>query len=240
MKKGTCQLCGDTKDLIKAHIIPRTIFSKTRGEGAPPQLLTSWEGNQGNKSEGFIDKSILCGDCDSSFSEAEKYLGEYLHSNHNAASQAHNGVTAFIDEAYDYEKLKLAILVTLWRAAISSNEAFCDVYMEKEEKEKLRKMLVKGEVGAAGCFPVVISRWKSNEKFERVCRETVMEPRVIKKSYCETCFLGWKVLISIKENANDNALFKNAISEDKLVAIDQAFETSDFFKRLMELSLNSN
>ena len=71
-----CKYCGQTKALIKAHLVPRCFYPKL--EGQPHYLLTT-DGSRPNKSwTGLYDPNILCAECDAMIGEFDQYACELL------------------------------------------------------------------------------------------------------------------------------------------------------------------
>ena len=100
MSVGTCKLCKQVKKLVKAHIIPRSFFlGKARGDSK------HWlEARQHDiKAVKFLqnggwDKTILCEDCDNSFSPWDDYGFKVLENppGNNALPKNNSEVETFI------------------------------------------------------------------------------------------------------------------------------------------------
>lgn len=75
---GICQLCGEERQLIKAHIFPKWIFEKIK-RGEDRLLGLSSKGGFPKRSrQGLYDGGILCSSCDNSFSTSENYAKFFL------------------------------------------------------------------------------------------------------------------------------------------------------------------
>ena len=139
----TCRLCGCNTKLMGAHIIPLGSFRRARGSGSPLEFIRD-DGHQGTKSRGFIDADILCYTCDGSFSAAEQYFMLYLEQHHETPNTHDN---LFVDTTVDYGKLKLAILFTIWKMAISSLAEFNVISLIPATETKLKAMIRAGNPG---------------------------------------------------------------------------------------------
>src|ERR1700730_17834510 len=81
MKKGLCRLCDQTKDLIKAHGIPRSFFKEFK-EGYPHAVFFDVSESANKEAlcvqAGVYDQGILCAACEAKFSEFDRYGWEIL------------------------------------------------------------------------------------------------------------------------------------------------------------------
>ena len=166
MKKGTCKLCGQHKNLLKkSHIYPsficKGVFDRTNRT-----ILASLKGNRGPKfyQTGFYDKNVLCEHCDNVIiGRLERYAASVLPpptpcSLMNVRTQVENDqLTTLHFSSIDYKQLKLFVLSLLWRAHHSQNEFFQKVHIPTHEPI-LRQMILACEPGADTEYEMSIVR----------------------------------------------------------------------------------
>lgn len=113
-----------------------------------------------NEREKIIQKGIreylLCQQCETKLSKYEKYAKELILDIPNFSRNDSLGI--LYSEQIDYLKFKLFQLSVLWRAGISSHEAFAQINLGHHE-EKIRQLLDQenpGQVAEYGCLMSVI------------------------------------------------------------------------------------
>lgn len=223
MKRGLCRFCDQDSDLIDAHIIPKAIFKRVRGNGPALKELNTWKGDAGNKSKGFVDPELICGPCDNKFSDAEHYFADYLEQHYNDAGCAFDDITAFIDDTFDYRKFKIALLATLWRANETSEEHFVNVRLSDKAASKLKTNLEKGEPGSKSDFTVYVRRLYS-EKYAADLAQAILDPVTSGENTVEFVMLGWQFLICFSEDCSSSKFGNLPLEPGRLVAIDAQIE----------------
>lgn len=142
---------------------------------------------------GEFESDILCLDCDNNvLGSLESYAKTVLYggqlpkgSNVKIQNQRNqHGVEFTYVTGLDYIKFKLFLLSVLWRASISNRPFFKNISLGPYE-EKIRKMLLSGDPGAASAYPCVMSSYKKHDLPAGV----IGEPRKIKKGSNAFVFL---------------------------------------------------
>jgi hypothetical protein len=146
---GPCRLCLRNRALRRSHIFPEFLFrriadSKNRAvelsisRGKSRILQTcDWE-------------YLLCGDCEARLQEHEDYFAKIWYEFPSLPERP--GPSVQLSDL-DYRRFKLFHLTALWRAAVSTRPAFDTVTLGRHA-EKLRRMLLAGDPGPAGRYPV--------------------------------------------------------------------------------------
>src|SRR5271166_758707 len=126
-----CRMCGETKPLVKAHIISKKFFESLKQDKPYGVLVDS---NKPIKSAGkfrqagVYDNEILCEDCEKKFSEFDRYgwqiLGPMAVDRPPPDSK---GETYVYKIDCDTDKLRRFILSVLWRASVSKNPFYSAV-----------------------------------------------------------------------------------------------------------------
>ncbi len=154
-----CKLCGKDKKLIKAHIIPESLWPH-RKHGGMQKVYSSINKYYPKRSpKGIYDTSILCEDCEKLFSPWDDYAKELLLSDiEKDYIIEHGKKVCFEIKDYVYPKLKLFFISLLWRASVSTKEFYQDVKVSNFENQ-LKKMIIEKDPGDEDCFSVILGRW---------------------------------------------------------------------------------
>jgi hypothetical protein len=153
-----CQLCGEDKKLIKAHIIPECLYPPIQDPYPSESMIRVFKkpGAYPKRTPtGVYDNSILCADCDNHvFGPWDDYAGKLLLQNLDMyTSQTH-----YIVQEYDYPSLKLFFLSVLWRMSVSTQPSFAEVHLGPYEAQ-IRDMLLRKDPGPPETFPIFLHRY---------------------------------------------------------------------------------
>ncbi|HEY9824774.1 MAG TPA: hypothetical protein V6D19_04950 [Stenomitos sp.] len=221
-----CRLCGLEKELIKAHIIPRQLYTLIREASIdePPGAQSPWiyvagmEQARDQCQSGIYDPSILCGECDHYLGEWDNYgqtfllnpsfLGNHLFDNAGR-------LTAYKIAEFDYKQLKLFFMSILWRAEITNHQFFSQIKLVPWE-EKLRKMLLAQDPGNENDFSVVLF------KYEGALSEIMQNPTKHKQdgvNYYRFRFPKYGFLIKVDQRSFHPELLPFVISSNQQLLI---------------------
>ncbi len=168
MNKGVCRFCGEEKELIKAHIIPRNFYINYKQDKYRSVDLNTGKWEQ--KQCGVYDKNILCSDCDNGTFKKfddEGYrilLQEYK--NHIIKKCNNSILYCFKENDFNYLLLRNFFISIIWRASVSSIEDFKSVDLGKYE-EYARQILL-GNLDDEKLFNVIIFKSPNNKKFNKI------------------------------------------------------------------------
>lgn len=157
-----CKMCLEDRSLIKAHIIPASFYRYLKSDSRPLEILSSEKGKYKKRSRtGIYDNTILCEDCEKLFQKYDDYGQRILLPDPKEAEYVVNPKGE--KEGYklnnvNYDYLKLFFLSILWRASVSTIEAFSKIDVGPFEQE-LKKMIKKGNPGDQDTFSVTITRF---------------------------------------------------------------------------------
>jgi hypothetical protein len=130
---GVCKNCGQTKKLVKAHIIPRKFFEVIRGTGYYSALIDATKPLKQAATyyqAGAHDTSILCEDCERKFSDFDKYGWQILgNPDLSKPLPDHSGHKLVCDTG----KIRRFILSILWRASVSRNSFYSSIDLGSDE-----------------------------------------------------------------------------------------------------------
>lgn len=181
-KIGICYLCGEYKQLMRAHVISRSLFKQLFKDYkdvhfvAPADLTNKYK-----VQDAFYDDGILCKECDNTFSPYEAYYnrlirGDLLKYNKIRLTNITATPEYAIDEydGVDTHKLRVFFLVTLWRSSISDQPHFkvVDIGAEQAVLAAVLKNPIELDYEL---FPVILISLKDVDDFRA---DTTVSPRV--------------------------------------------------------------
>ncbi len=155
-----CRLCNQEKKLVKAHIIPRSLYRPLLEGGQPLTVLSTSSTSHPHKSRiGFFDTEILCQECERLFSPWDDYAQEVLLARPKEGNFfILNGQKIAFKMDIDYTKLKLFFVSLLWRASVSKLYFFKKIRLDPLE-ERLKGMILNYDPGDAETFAVTLAKF---------------------------------------------------------------------------------
>lgn len=160
---GICKLCGNDRNLLRAHIIPAAFHRHLQGNAVvPPLILGTAEHSFPRRSPGGLyDEQLLCLTCEQRLGPWDQYGAECLIQRFESDAQVRysgNEVLIYQIDNWDEEKLRMFALSVLWRAAVTTNEIFRRVTLGPHEV-RLKNRILTGDPGSPSDFSVFLSRW---------------------------------------------------------------------------------
>jgi hypothetical protein len=127
-----CKYCGESKALVRSHIIPRAFYEikslKQKASNKSLSMLSDSEDSKPIKRPiGIYDEELFCKDCENKFMIYDDYAFKLLNerSSHRKAFRDEEGqVLGLYYETYEYHKLKLFFMSVLLRAGLSEDSFF--------------------------------------------------------------------------------------------------------------------
>jgi len=161
-----CKFCKKEATLIRSHIIQEA-FHRQMAQGEPTEVKVfpkSTKEYPKKRPGGLYDDKLVCEPCEQRFNPYDNYGYKFLTAEvfQNSYSLAGSGVDARIIDNFDYRKLKLYFLSTLWRASNTTNEFFHDVSVKAILNEQLTKMIQNENPGMSDEFSVIIREFKED------------------------------------------------------------------------------
>lgn len=219
------------KKLIKAHIIPESLFEPLVAGPLPLEIRTNTPGKYTKKAPiGIYDSTIVCEECERLFSPWDDYAQSILLKKYpDEAYVFYKGQKLALKlETIDYAKLKLFFISLLWRASVSKQEFFARVNIGPFEIV-LRELLLSKAPGEPENFAVTIS------KFEDPLGTIILDPhrdRFDGINYIRFYLAGYIAYIKV-----DNRRSLKTLGGLKLSAEQPLFIILRDFKKSKELSL---
>ncbi len=126
MSLGLCKLCGQSKNLINAHIIPASFWDVGK---KPLAVFSDAVGSKPRKSPiGIYDSNILCDNCDNELGKLDQYALENLIRKSGTIDFGFDGVAKNY-APIDVSKIYSFILSVAWRASKSKHDFYAEIVL---------------------------------------------------------------------------------------------------------------
>lgn len=115
MNIGICKFCGYEKELIRAHIIPESLYpADEKGNRRHIVLDVNGELPKSQLQNGYYDPKLVCRECEDLFSAGDDYAKELLVDRCSEKVKKTDADTAYFEYAdVDYKSLKLFFISLL-------------------------------------------------------------------------------------------------------------------------------
>lgn len=155
-----CKLCRDATKLVEAHIIPESFYRSIKISDKPLRIFSGEKGVYPKKSwKGLYDPNILCAKCEKLFDLYDDYgakiLLELRLEKEDVKDENNQELIGYLVHGIDYPKFKLFFMSILWRAAVSSNDAFKKVELGPH-LAKLEEHIKEKNPGTYDDFSVIL------------------------------------------------------------------------------------
>lgn len=147
--RGTCKLCLTKADLHDSHIIPEFCY-KSAYDSKHRATQTVLDPERTKLLQKGLREPILCGACEQKIGKLESYFAGLWYSKKALTTPFPELQTL---TGLDYDRFKCFHLSILWRASVSSGEAFNTVDLGVRHQERLRKVVLSGSGGAEDEYP---------------------------------------------------------------------------------------
>src|SRR5215475_2216571 len=146
---GKCKLCGETRLLVRSHIIPDFMHKELVDEINRIAFVSLKDFTKGQYLQsGIFDKGILCNKCDNErIGSLEGYASSVLYGGNRAKAvkttrlMSNDGINSLRISNLDYGMFKLFILSILWHAHHSKHKFFKNIHIGEHENS-IREMLI--------------------------------------------------------------------------------------------------
>ena len=155
-----CKLCGESRDLVKSHILPRFFYQPMERDDGRPfryKIISIEPDDKILKGQGGIKEPLLCFDCDNYLSNYENYASKILSGDIQLTYSQVTPKTRKIS-GIDYNKFKLFQLSLLWRSSVSSQDFFNQVRLGPIHENQIRNLILNRNPGPAEKYPCIMIR----------------------------------------------------------------------------------
>lgn len=240
MVVGICKFCGQERELIKSHIIPKSFYRlKERGRFAaitPSDRRVDIVYHQ----NGFKEY-LMCSNCDGSLGNLDAYAERILFQeicNHPFRTVDNIKTYLLQKSEFDYENLRKFFISLVWRASISSE--FNTFSLGKYEDVALK--ILKGELSDnADLFVPIVMRKQTQTPIDNI--STCFRGRVLGKYACLIKFPDYeiKVITNTKDNNSPEIMriYKSCLTPEEFLVMETDCAT-DYDVRLLEAIIRSH
>lgn len=208
---GKCKLCGVSgKKLIKAHIIPRSLYANNLTDPSGPLRVLSNNPTVFPKQShiGEYDASLLCGDCEDSFSPYDDYANTFFLNTTPSKIIYHRGEQLAAQyQNVDICKLQLFFMSLLWRMQMTDRPMFNNVDLGPY-KDNLTKSLFAKNPDMLPEFDVVVNKFDTTD-------HGIMGPtrwRIAGVNGYRICFAGHSCWVKFDRRPHPKGLRQIALS----------------------------
>ena len=231
-----CKLCGKDKKLVRAHIIPKSLWKPLFDDEQSPQSHSTAPTVDDKKSPvGIYDTEILCAQCESIFSPWDDYAQKLLLAKPSEERYVINNgqKIAYVETTIDYAKLKLFFISLLWKAAVS-NHFFCARVNVGPFEPQLRRMIIKADPGDSDTFAVMVT--KCDERLGPIVLNPQPE-RWGEINYYRFYLAGYMAYIKVDRSPTPDFISELALNPERpLVIIARDLRTSKDFKIMHDIA----
>lgn len=199
---GICQLCKEEKKLIKAHVIPYSMYKGIKETGFV--IKDPLRKNPSKSPSGIYDPNILCEKCDGDFGLWDNQACQFLKYTDKATQTpvvSKGEIKGYEVINYDYQTLKLFFKSLLFRAHITTHPFFSSVDIGSHV-ERLRHDLLSRNPGNCQNYGVFIVKSSLSEtsEFKGTEEKALISPIKIRLQRCrfyQFIFYGYSFFIKV-------------------------------------------
>jgi len=232
-----CALCQNDRELQNPHIISEFIYEPLYDDIHRYHVLSILERAPRPIEQKGLREDMLCQVCETHISKAEDYAKRVLFGGAEITIEQKDKFI-HIDEL-DYKYFKIFLLSVLWRASISKQDFFTQVWLGRHE-EILREMILKGNPGPSDKYGILAFVIMHEGK---VLSDLIMQPTWtrIEGHYCYRFVFGGFLWVYFISGHNIPSDFKKLFLSDTgkatfiLSTIEKHTKIIDFAKELKDL-----
>jgi hypothetical protein len=211
-------MCGETRALIKAHIIPRSFFKQLNDGSGPLKVASDKLGTYPRRSPtGVHDNQLVCRRCEELFGPWDGYAQKLLLEPYKDSSyiEFEGQRYAYVFKKVDYRRLKLFFVSLLWQASTSA-EGFYERIRLGPFEDLAKQMILENDPGETERFAVSLAR------FEDPLGRTMLSPDRTKFydiNYCRFFLAGYIAYIKVDRRKSPDFLQEFLLCEERPFAV---------------------
>lgn len=136
----TCKLCQKSRKLRKSHIMPKSFYRRLKGAASQIYTVTTSPTPIARRTNGDQIQHLLCEECESFISRNYENYGTQLFVETKQMTENDDSVYIL---RFQYEKYYLFIISIIWRAAVSTLDAFKVLHPLASAEKVLRHCLLR-------------------------------------------------------------------------------------------------
>ena len=221
---GECRLCGESKKLVDSHVIPQALHKDFQGEGASE--IYSRDQRYTVRSQTGEYGQFVCQQCEGSFGQYDEYGVDFVRKYRDGqAGEPLNG--SLIASDVDYKKLKLWLMLILWRADACDTKMYKNVSLGTKWRNDLTRRIKNDSPGCSDDYAVMASLFHDEEHFEtkNIGQSYMTNPTYFKYSgvnfYKFYIYGGFTFLIKVDQQKPPNERKQFLLREGEPFAIER-------------------
>ena len=152
--EGICSFCGTEGPLIKAHVVPASLYRRSAEKSEALIVINSEEPSRHRKSQtGIYDNNLVCRICEDVWDPWDSYAAKMA----TPIIEKGSLIALRVDD-YNFENLKMFFLSVAWRCGASRRKEFSMVKLGPYEK-KLKEAIENKEIDHPAGFDISVSRF---------------------------------------------------------------------------------
>ncbi len=159
--QGICRFCGAEGSLIKAHVVPASLYDKSSDKTEALVLVNSDTPGRVSRSwTGIYDQELVCRRCEDLWDSWDSCAAVFLREIDKQADPLRDGgeLVGLRVNDYDFDRLKLFFLSVAWRCGASQRKEFSMVNLGPYE-EKLKEAIETKNPDHPAGFDVSVHRF---------------------------------------------------------------------------------
>ena len=241
---GECRLCREDQQLVDSHVIPQALHKDFQGKGEGASEIYSRDQHYTVRRQTGEYGQFVCQQCEDSFGQYDKYGVDFVRKYRDGkAREPLNGSfdRGFIASGVDYKKLKLWLMLILWRADVCDCDMYKIVSLGKEWRNDLTRRIKNDSPGCSDDYAVMASLFHNEEHFgtKNIGQSYMRDPKRFKCSginfYQFYIYGGFAFFIKVDQQKPPNELKQFLLREGEPFAIQRrAMSDSEIndFRRL--------
>lgn len=215
---GECKFCGHQKPLIKAHVIPESLypFEIEQNQRQPLLKFDPTTLREGRSPKGEYDRDLVCKDCEAIFAPFDDYahrlFNRPLDTKEIIATRKTGKFYRFHN--VDYAKIKLFSMSVLWRAHHSQRDFFSQINVGQRYSEILRQMIAAKNPGTKQDFLTAIVKFSDPQNLNLVMPNP-MKHRIQDIRFYRIYMLGWLLVIKVDRRIGPKSLDELALDPSR-------------------------
>lgn len=147
-----CRLCGETRVLVRSHIVPEFLHRDLYDERSRAAALRPLMGKQHPIQKGLREK-LLCFECEQFLNDRFEKPFLAMWRDGNMRPELLPPGKVYVVNGLDYAKAKLFLLSVLWRASVATRDEFSlDL---GPHGARIKRMILDEDAGDVERYPIV-------------------------------------------------------------------------------------
>jgi hypothetical protein len=233
---GICKFCGQKKELINSHIIPKC-FYQIKTMGSMSRINSKTQQIDYKNHQNGLKEPLLCKECDNQLGILDEYANKVLF--YIIPKHEFKVITESVKEYllevsdFDYDKLRRFFISLVWRTSICKTEPF-----PLGKYEEIALKILKNEISDnEELFLPLIYRKSTNTPVD--CITGLFSYKFLGKHACRFRFPNYEIVVIINtKNSNDENimnLLRQMFSRNKIKVIEIMKKTPLDYKLISEM-----